>query len=226
MSRLDSFLRRLTAQRDCLNRAAELVAGLAGPVLEVGLGNGRTYDHLRTILPGREIFVFDRHIDAHPDCIPDAGHMILGDFLETLPAANARIGRPAGRARPLRHRQRRLGCQPPTGRSPGALDRRADGARRHRRLRSADGRAALATAAAARRCATWPLSHVAGRRLSLEWRAPSSYMRRRRSAKPGPASRRCRSIPAIRMVWSRRMTKNCSSADVEAKLLFFKPLFL
>ena len=92
MSRLDSFLRRLTAQRDCLDRAAGLVAGLPGPVLEVGLGNGRTYDHLRAILPGREIFVFDRHVDAHPDCIPDADHLLLGDFFSVLPRAGARIG--------------------------------------------------------------------------------------------------------------------------------------
>jgi hypothetical protein len=98
MSRLDSFLRRLTAQRDCLNAAAALIAGLPGPVLEIGLGNGRTYDHLRGLLRGREIFVFDRQVDAHPDCIPDAAHMILGDFLATLPAALGRIGAPAALA--------------------------------------------------------------------------------------------------------------------------------
>ncbi len=87
MSRLDSFLRRLTAQRDCLDLAAAMIAGLDGVVVELGLGNGRTYDHLRQILPGREIFVFDRHVAAHPDCVPDAGHMIVGDLLDTLPAA-------------------------------------------------------------------------------------------------------------------------------------------
>jgi hypothetical protein len=92
MSRLDSFIRRMGAQRDCLNRAARLIAELPGPVLEVGLGNGRTYDHLREILPDREIFVFDRRIAAHPDCIPDEAHMFLGDILETLPGAGARIG--------------------------------------------------------------------------------------------------------------------------------------
>ena len=47
MSRLDSFIRRLQAQRACLDRAAELVRDLPGPVVEIGLGNGRTYDHLR-----------------------------------------------------------------------------------------------------------------------------------------------------------------------------------
>ncbi|MDX1738439.1 MAG: class I SAM-dependent methyltransferase, partial [Alphaproteobacteria bacterium] len=60
MSRLDSVIRRLEAQRACLNSAAELVGARVGHVLELGLGNGRTYDHLREILPDREIFVFER----------------------------------------------------------------------------------------------------------------------------------------------------------------------
>ena len=98
MSRLDSFIRRLSAQRDCLAHAARLVAGVPGPVLEFGLGNGRTYDYLREILPGREIFVFDRRVAAHPDCVPDAGHMIVGDFRDAVPGAAARIGAPAALA--------------------------------------------------------------------------------------------------------------------------------
>jgi len=92
LSRLDSFIRRLTAQRDCLGYAADLITDTPGPVFELGLGNGRTYDHLRTLLPERDIFVFDRQIAAHPDCIPDAAHMILGDFPDTLPGALERIG--------------------------------------------------------------------------------------------------------------------------------------
>ncbi len=98
MSRLDSFIRRLSAQRDCLAEAARLIAGLPGPVLELGLGNGRTYDHLRETLPGREIFVFDRRIAAHPDCIPDTDHMMLGDFAETLPGVAARLPAPVALA--------------------------------------------------------------------------------------------------------------------------------
>ncbi len=98
MSRLDSFIRRLSAQRDCLAEAARLIAGLPGPVLELGLGNGRTYDHLRETLPGREIFVFDRQIAAHPDCIPDADHMMLGDFADTLPGVAARLPAPVALA--------------------------------------------------------------------------------------------------------------------------------
>ena len=92
MSRLDSAIRRLQAQRACLDHAAGLIAGVPGQVVELGLGNGRTYDHLRQLLPGRDIFAFDRQMDAHPDCIPDAGHLVLGDFKDTLPGALRRIG--------------------------------------------------------------------------------------------------------------------------------------
>ena len=98
MSRLDSFIRRLEAQRACLNWAAEAIAGLKGPVLELGLGNGRTYDHLRERLKEREIFVFERRVAAHPGAIPDAAHLILGDFRETLPSALKRIGNRAALA--------------------------------------------------------------------------------------------------------------------------------
>ena len=87
MSRLDSAIRRLEAQRDCLDRAAGMVTDVPGPVFELGLGNGRTYDHLRASMPDRIIFVFDRHIAAHPDRIPPDDCLFLGDFRETLPAA-------------------------------------------------------------------------------------------------------------------------------------------
>ncbi len=92
MSRLDSFIRRLEAQRACLGEAVRLVEGIDGFVLELGLGNGRTYDHLREICPQREIYVFDRQVLAHPDCIPPADHLFLGEILETLPQALKRLG--------------------------------------------------------------------------------------------------------------------------------------
>lgn len=98
MSRLESFIRRVTAQRECLNLAARLIGDMPGPVLELGLGNGRTYDHLRELFPKREIFVFDRRIAAHPECIPDDDHMILGDIVETLPLGQSRINAPAALA--------------------------------------------------------------------------------------------------------------------------------
>ena len=91
MSRLDSFIRRLEAQRACLDLAARQIADLRGPVLEVGLGNGRTYDHLRERLPLREIFVFERDVRAHPSCLPDPAHLLLGDLHDTLPDARRRL---------------------------------------------------------------------------------------------------------------------------------------
>jgi hypothetical protein len=91
VSRLDSFIRRLEAQRACLDFAAARIADLPGPVLELGLGNGRTYDHLRKLLPEREIFVFEREVRAHPADRPDPRHLVLGDFRDTLPAAGNRL---------------------------------------------------------------------------------------------------------------------------------------
>ena len=95
MSRLDSFIRRLEAQRACLGHAAAQIRGMPGPVLELGLGNGRTYDHLRELLREREIFVFECEVKAHPDCIPDSAHLILGDVRRTLPQAHRRLPGPA-----------------------------------------------------------------------------------------------------------------------------------
>jgi hypothetical protein len=85
MSRLDSFIRRLEAQRACLNASPAWIEGVPGPILELGLGNGRTFDHLRGLYPSREIFVFERQPAAHPDCMPDGAHLILGDIHDTLP---------------------------------------------------------------------------------------------------------------------------------------------
>ena len=87
MSRLDSFIRRLEAQRACLNEAARLIASHPGVVFELGLGNGRTYDHLREQLPGRRVLVFDRQIATHPDSTPPAEDLFIGDLRETLPQA-------------------------------------------------------------------------------------------------------------------------------------------
>src|SRR5215218_2711021 len=92
MTRLDSVIRRLQAQRAVLDWAARDIAGSPGIVLELGLGNGRTYDHLRHRLPGRAIYAFERAPAAHPDCTPDPEHLIVGDILETLPAFTRRFG--------------------------------------------------------------------------------------------------------------------------------------
>ena len=93
MSRLDSFIRRLEAQRACLDLAARLIQELDGDVLELGLGNGRTYDHLRQLFPDRTIYVCERRVAAHPDCIPPAEVLLLGDMRDTLPAVRQTLGR-------------------------------------------------------------------------------------------------------------------------------------
>ncbi len=87
MTRLESVIRRLQAQRACLDWVAEQLNPAAGVVFELGLGNGRTYDHLLHRLPEREIYVFERRVAAHPDCIPDHQHLYLGDITQTLPQA-------------------------------------------------------------------------------------------------------------------------------------------
>ncbi len=91
MSRLDHGIRRLEAQRAGLDLAASLIRDLPGPILELGLGNGRSYDHLRERLPERELFAFDRDLAAHPACIPDPAHRFLGELRETLPIARRRF---------------------------------------------------------------------------------------------------------------------------------------
>jgi hypothetical protein len=91
VSRLDFMISRLTAQRALMEEAARLIAEQPGPIFELGLGSGRTFDHLRQLMPTREIFAFDRAISAHPKCIPDGDHMILGEIRETLKFCGPRI---------------------------------------------------------------------------------------------------------------------------------------
>jgi hypothetical protein len=94
-TRLDKAIRRLKAQRLVLDWAAAEIGAIAGIVLELGLGNGRSYDHLRKRLPEREIFVFERQVQAHPDTVPPERYLILGNLEDTLPAVQVRF---AGKA--------------------------------------------------------------------------------------------------------------------------------
>jgi hypothetical protein len=83
LSRLDSFIRRMQAQRLLIDHAGCAIADLGGPVLELGLGNGRTYHHLREKLPGRRIIAFDIKVTAQPDSVPACEDLVLGDIQET-----------------------------------------------------------------------------------------------------------------------------------------------
>ena len=66
--------------------AASMIRELPGPVFELGLGNGRTFDHIRTLMPEREIFVFDIVIVEQIESALDPALLIVGDVRETLPA--------------------------------------------------------------------------------------------------------------------------------------------
>jgi hypothetical protein len=98
VSRLESAIRRLTAQRACLDAACAAIAGLPGPALELGLGNGRTYSHLLERLPDREVWVFERAPKPHADVFPPEDRLFRGELSATLPDALARIGAPAALA--------------------------------------------------------------------------------------------------------------------------------
>lgn len=86
MSRLDSFIRRLTAQRDVLNAIRDTVIKVEGPILELGLGNGRTYDHLRELFPERRIIAFDREIRSFSASTPEPENLVVGEIRKTAEA--------------------------------------------------------------------------------------------------------------------------------------------
>lgn len=93
---LTRMIARLTTQRAYLDLAAMLVANVPGAVFELGLGKARTYDHLRRLLPSRELVVFDRELHAPAHLAPPSKQLWLGDFRETLArAANRHRGRVA-----------------------------------------------------------------------------------------------------------------------------------
>jgi len=92
------MIARLLTQRACLDEAARLIRDLPGPILEIGLGKARTYDRLRALFPDREIFALDRDVHCPPELAPDAAHLLLGDFRETLQFLQAGIGRGAALA--------------------------------------------------------------------------------------------------------------------------------
>ena len=93
-SRLERMIARLVTQRALLDRAAELAAGIDGPILEIGLGKGRTYSHLRRLFPDREIWAFDYEVHAPAHSRPAPERIVLGDFRETLLTCWTEIGAP------------------------------------------------------------------------------------------------------------------------------------
>lgn len=92
ISRLDLFIDRMVSQRACLDFAIAQTAEMQGPVFELGLGNGRTYHHMRNRIQSRDIYVFERAVASHPDSTPPEELTILGDVNQTLPETMTRMG--------------------------------------------------------------------------------------------------------------------------------------
>ncbi|WP_146348068.1 class I SAM-dependent methyltransferase [Phaeobacter marinintestinus] len=92
MSRLDVFIDRMVSQRASLDFGIAETAAMDGPVFELGLGNGRTYHHMRETIEGRDIYVFERAVASHPDSTPDDAFLLLGEVTDTLPQALEQFG--------------------------------------------------------------------------------------------------------------------------------------
>jgi hypothetical protein len=86
-TRLEKTLYRLQAQHACFAWAFEQIAGRPGIVFELGLGLGRTYNHMHHHIPDRRIVAFDRKVGSYPDCTPDEKDIVLGELADTLPRA-------------------------------------------------------------------------------------------------------------------------------------------
>ena len=89
MSHLDDLIRRFCAQRDMLNAALGLLRvedfDPSLIAVELGLGSGRSYDHLREGLSGRALYAFDFEVATHPGFEPPGEYLVLGDILERFP---------------------------------------------------------------------------------------------------------------------------------------------
>lgn len=78
-SKLDGLIRRMTAQADSLDWAAADRAPAAGDALVVGLGGGRTYDHLRRAAADRPVWVIERKAAAPAALSPPAALLREGE---------------------------------------------------------------------------------------------------------------------------------------------------
>ena len=92
ITRLEKTLFRLEAQHACLTWAFEQIADKPGLIFELGLGLGRSFNHMRHKLGARakDIVVFEREVRCYPDCQPDDDQLIIGNLAETLPATAAK----------------------------------------------------------------------------------------------------------------------------------------
>lgn len=94
-SRLDEAIAYYRALIALLDEAADAVAGLDGPVLVIGLGNGRSLDHLREKLPDHRFLAFDRQDRAHPGSRPAEPYLFLASAGQDIENALTGLGGPA-----------------------------------------------------------------------------------------------------------------------------------
>jgi trans-aconitate methyltransferase len=114
---LERTLYRLRAQYATLGAAISAVAARRGLVWEIGLGKGRSYDHLRRVLPEAPVFGLDRQRVSVPDCTPPDDRLVIGELAATLPRlATAHAGQVV-----LAHID--LGTDPPDEATRAVLER-------------------------------------------------------------------------------------------------------
>ena len=108
-SRLDSFIRRLEAQRACLDWAVGAIAACRAPSSSSASATGAPMTICaRAAMARARSSPSTARWPPTPRCIPDAAHLVLGDFRDTLPAFAAAPCR-TDRARACRYRLRRRG---------------------------------------------------------------------------------------------------------------------
>jgi len=86
-TRLEKTLYRLQAQNACFTWAFQQIDQRPGVIFELGLGLGRTYNHMQHYLGNRRIIAFDRKVGSYPDCTPDEKDIVVGELEDTLPVA-------------------------------------------------------------------------------------------------------------------------------------------
>lgn len=73
-------------------------SGDRGAGARIGLGHGRTYDHLRQNFPDRDIYAFENRVSPNVFVRPADELLFLGDIADTIRTAAARLPRKAALA--------------------------------------------------------------------------------------------------------------------------------
>ena len=85
LSRLESTILRQISQKACLDYGINMARKVNGHVVELGLGMGYTFDHLRRSFTARQLYAFDLELFTHKKLTPFETQLRLGDIRETFP---------------------------------------------------------------------------------------------------------------------------------------------